>query len=83
MLHIGLTEDMLGDLEKYEDLKKFLSLHKSIQKVKKNLEERKVEINGLKAGFKELDSNIKTFAKEQNKTTLYHVEEKGDTPAGV
>ena len=73
---------MLEDLEKYDDLKKFLHLHKSIQKVKHNLEDRKAEIKGLQAGFKELDANIKAFSKEQNKTTLFMKEEKADVQLG-
>ena len=72
---------MLTDLEKCEDLKKFLVLHKSIKKVKKNLEDRKIEINGLKAGFKELDTNIKAFQKEQNKTLMDSMPKAEDPPA--
>ena len=71
---------MLEDLEKYEDLKKFLQLHKSIKKVKGTLDERKEAIKGLRSEFKDLDGKIKTFSKDQNKTTVYPKDDKPKLP---
>mmetsp|Transcript_13611 Transcript_13611/g.15789 ORF Transcript_13611/g.15789 Transcript_13611/m.15789 type:complete len:102 (-) Transcript_13611:34-339(-) len=65
----GLNDEILEKLGQYDDLKKFIKLHKSIQNVKKAISQRHDAIRGLKEQFREVGKEIKAFSQEQNKQT--------------
>ena len=80
--NIGLNDEILDKLDHYDDLKKFIKLHKSIQVVKKAIGERHDAISGLKKQFKDLGEEIKNFSKFQNKqSSTFAGEDKGDITA--
>lgn len=64
ILLLGLSEDMLKELSKDEDLLCLIKLHDSVQKVKNNNNENSTKIKELRELFTDLRDKIQTVFKE-------------------
>ena len=63
---VGLTDDMIADIEKYDDLRSLLRLHDLNKKVRDKNKDNQDKIEKLQLAFKHLGEKIKDVFKEQN-----------------
>ncbi|CDW73397.1 UNKNOWN [Stylonychia lemnae] len=66
---MGLTDEMMAQIEKDEDLHCLLKLHHTVQKVKNTNNENSVKIKELKELFTDLTEKIQAVFKEQSNTS--------------
>merc|ERR1712127_277703 len=63
---VGLTDDMIADIEKSDDLRSLIRLHDLNKKVQVKNEDNRDKIEKLQLAFKHLGEKIKDVFKEQN-----------------
>ena len=73
---IGLTEEMIAQLGKDEDLQCLIKLHETVQKVKQSNDGNAKEIRELKELFNDLQEKIHNVFKEQSNTSGASLAEK-------
>ena len=61
---VGLTDDMIADIEKYPELHSLLRLHDLNKKVQVKNEDNRDKIEKLQLAFKHLGEKIKDVFKE-------------------
>ncbi len=63
-MKLGLTDEMMKEITKDEDLLCLVKLHESVQKVKKNNTENSTKIKELKELFNDLHEKIQVVFKD-------------------